>query len=379
MVSRRTFLHDCLVAGSAFSVLRNFTLEAAETTTTVRMNMVAKMEDALAVLSRFGPEYQGGFANHAPMVADALISMGRSEDVMPWVEEYSKNLDEHPESSSPIAEKEWMRALGDFSRHGDWVAFFQRQLEEQSWKEVLSRWVPELAPGMAAAAAHGLLRTAHIARRLGEYETKAGIRELAEGLAYWASRYQTLPASPAQSVSKMKPADAISHIELLPEDKRHGGFITTRLEALKGFAPFAPVIHQIDPSIPPSELLSDLTSTFARLYLMSSRRSLIAFVHAVTGPASIRILVPYLSRDAIVRVLRYGWQLAAAIYCSHASRNHVEIQQQDLVPENLIDQAVSAKDEHAIKFTEACLREYRIKPDPIYLVAAKNACDQLSR
>lgn len=45
--------------------------------------------------------------------------------------------------------------------------------------------------------------------------------------------------------------------------------------------------------------------------------------------------------------------------------------------DDLIDRAIAAQDEHAIKFTEACLREYHLKPHPIYLVAARNACDQL--
>ena len=39
----------------------------------------------------------------------------------------------------------------------------------------------------------------------------------------------------------------------------------------------------------------------------------------------------------------------------------------------LIDRAVATQDEHAIKFTEACLREHAFNPKPLYLQAARDA------
>jgi hypothetical protein len=44
----------------------------------------------------------------------------------------------------------------------------------------------------------------------------------------------------------------------------------------------------------------------------------------------------------------------------------------------LIDHAVASGDEHAIKFTEACLRENAILPDPAYLAAAWSAVGHLA-
>jgi hypothetical protein len=43
----------------------------------------------------------------------------------------------------------------------------------------------------------------------------------------------------------------------------------------------------------------------------------------------------------------------------------------------LIDQAVASKEEHAIKFTEACLREYDLNPKPVYLQAARDRLQRL--
>jgi len=43
----------------------------------------------------------------------------------------------------------------------------------------------------------------------------------------------------------------------------------------------------------------------------------------------------------------------------------------------LIDMAVANGDEHVIKFTEACLREYNLNPSPAYLAAARHSIDIL--
>jgi hypothetical protein len=48
-------------------------------------------------------------------------------------------------------------------------------------------------------------------------------------------------------------------------------------------------------------------------------------------------------------------------------------------PGNLIEQAVVARDEHAIKFTEACLKEHRITGDSAFVVAARDVVVRLRR
>jgi hypothetical protein len=45
--------------------------------------------------------------------------------------------------------------------------------------------------------------------------------------------------------------------------------------------------------------------------------------------------------------------------------------------EDLVGRAVAAGDEHAIKFTEVCLREHAISPAPVFLAAAADACRRL--
>ena len=62
----------------------------------------------------------------------------------------------------------------------------------EPWRDVLARWWPRLLPGVAAAATHGIIRTAHAARSLAAAEDGAspGPRhdELARALGYWAAQ-----------------------------------------------------------------------------------------------------------------------------------------------------------------------------------------------
>jgi hypothetical protein len=47
--------------------------------------------------------------------------------------------------------------------------------------------------------------------------------------------------------------------------------------------------------------------------------------------------------------------------------------------DELIDRAITNADEHAIKFTEACIHEHALNPRPVYLAAAAHALEVLPR
>jgi hypothetical protein len=152
-----------------------------------------------------------------------------------------------------------------------------------------------------------------------------------------------------------------------------GGSITRGLTRLDDFPPFAEAINFVDASGDAEKFISNLTETFATLYVENpSRRFIISFIHAVTAPSAIRLLLPYLTPEAKQSALRYGWQLAAGIYSTFA--DSMIPSKQDFKKQNkdeLIDRAIANGDEHAIKFTEACLREYALNPKAVYLEAAQ--------
>ncbi len=196
-------------------------------------------------------------------------------------------------------------------------------------------------------------------------------RLLGAGLAYWAARYQALPGVPG-AIAPRLPSEAIDRVPVMPQSVRNSGAtsIFQAVAELDAFPPFGAVVDMAAPGDDVSAFLSDLTATMVTRYLQNAENSSIAYVHTVTAPSAVRMLAPHVSAATARLAARYAWQACAAIH----SRNHVEraVTLPDGLPtsDELIERAVSTGDEHAIKFTEACLREHALNPDPAFLVAA---------
>lgn len=336
------------------------------------------------VLERFavtGPEFGLGLSNHGPMAAEALVRLGRADAVVPWADWYVRRLAEHPQARNAIDAADWREALGDIKRAGDWIAFFDREVRERPWREVLETWIARLGPGIMAGATHGVLRTAHAVRTLGDGESAARLHEFAEGLGYWAARYQELPAA-AGPRATMRVAEAITRVPRVEPARRTGGLIFVAVKAIDE-ARFAPVVNYVEIGSDADAFVSDLTRTFVRQYVANAQTASIAFIHCVTAPSALRILARHLSDATREAAMRYAWQACASIYAAYSD---VE---PDAVPAldqpvaydagDLIAQAVAGRDEHAIKFTEACLREHRITGDPAFVVAARDVVVRLRR
>ncbi len=345
----------------------------ATTTTTI--------DEALELLEGTGPEYGGGLANHGPMAAEALFALGRVEAAVPWAENYRRRLQEHPSAGNAIVADEWREALGDGRRVGDWVAFFDRELAASPWRDVLDTWVARLAPALIAAATHGAIRTGHAARSLAAAETPLRLHELAEGLGYWAARYYTLPGAPSGRDQGLAPSQAIERVQpLSPEAQQGAGLITVGLARLREHPAFADTVDLVATGDDASAFISDLTQTFAGVYLANASDFLrtISFIHSVTGPSAVRLIAPHVSPETARAALRYAWQAGAALYAAFGSTPGGA---PDAAPDgdidDLIDRAVATGDEHAIKFTEACLREHALNPKPVYLAAARDAVERL--
>jgi hypothetical protein len=318
------------------------------------------------------------------MVAEALVALGRPDAVAGWVDGYRIRLQDRPGSYQAIAGAEWQNALGDFERAGDWITFFDAELADTPWQEVVRTWAPRLAPGLMAGATHGLIRTAHAVRSLAGGETPQRIHELAQGLAYWAARFQMLPGSPSGKDAGYWPGEAIKHVQRIHGPGfRARGLIFEQVKGLDTEPSFASVIDLVSTDGDLLAFVSALTEAFVGVYL-ANQAHLIAFVHAVTAPSALRILAPYLA-DADARLAaRYAWQACAAVYAWYDTSSSqpepalaAPVDPIDGPIEKLIDRAVATGDVHAIKFVEVCLREYRANPKPVYLVAARDVSDRL--
>ena len=338
------------------------------------------IDAALQIVHRNGPEYGPGASNHAPMAIEAMTAMGRGGGIIPWLEAYRAELDEAPRSVAPIAPEAWREALSDPTRVADWVAFFDREIEQLGWRAAVALWVPRLAPALISRAAHGLIRTAHAVRSLSNAETAPRLHELAQGLGYWASTWQTLPGEPAAFVAPRAPSQAVQGVQRLHDPGFVSqGLIWQTMLRVRDQSDFADTINLAAPSESVSAFLSDLTQTAAHWY-MSDRTAPFVFVHTVTAPSALRFILPYLS-DADARLAaRYAWQACAAMYAWYMLEEPDRTYDTDAESpgrDDLIDRAIHAAGPHAIKFTEACLREYDLNPNPIYLHAAYDAPERI--
>src|SRR4029079_8620908 len=93
-------------------------------------------------------------------------------------------------------------------------------------------------------------------------EDGARLHELAEGLGYWAARYQTLPGVRGQSGS-LRVAEAIAGIPLVEGSRRKYGLFTESVKQIDDER-FAPVIDLVDVGVDPSAFVSDVTRTLVR-------------------------------------------------------------------------------------------------------------------
>ena len=99
----------------------------------------------------------------------------------------------------------------------------------------------------------------------------------------------------------------------------------------------------------------------------------------MTGPAAAGLLVPHVSARTAARLLACAWQVGAAIYAVFGKPpDSPEVGAPLPTREVLIAAAVKSGDEHAIKFTEACLRLDAASPSPAFRSAASRAIELLS-
>ena len=344
------------------------------------LGMMDELDAALDVLRPTGPEYGAGYANHGPMASEALRALGRNDAIVSWVLTYRANLEDLRAPRQRLRDVGPREALGRLDLFPEWLDLVCGQVAEVGWQTVVGRWTPTLADGLSGAAMHGLIRTAHAVRALERQETPDRVEELSRAHAYWAARYQTLPV--AGSGKGLLPSRAVTSV-VSARGQVSGRLINDRLLELATFAPFSPAASLVSPVRVDRHLfLDDLIRTFADIYLanvQAGSRAAIAFIHGVTGPRAVRLLLDYVDERTVDELLVRAWQAAAGIYSVYGEPGALSTYARDDQPdpEDIVEQAIRTGDEHAIKFVEACLDEHRRNPAPLFLAAAADAAARL--
>jgi hypothetical protein len=339
-------------------------------------------DEALERLRGTATEVADGIApNHGPMGAEALIAMGRDDVVVAWATRYRRNLGGMPAATSPITIETWRQSLGAIERIADWVAFFHGQLAEAPWRAVFTQWIGRLLPATPSAGGHGLIRTAHAVRALQHGDTSLRIEEFGVALAYWAAYYRKLPGVPHLAGS-LNHGQALGQIPFfLRGQSRRGAPREVYLRVMSAHADeFSAAVDRAAEPASVEAALSSLTEAGARLYLANASSQPLVLLHTVTVPAALRLLLPEIPAGLHKTALAYVWQNVAAVAAVYGDEKPSQSADWSTRPESvIIDFSIETDDPHALKFTEACIRENRLNPQPVYLAAAEDWAARLHR
>lgn len=326
------------------------------------------LDAALERLHAYGPEYDGGLSNHAPMVVEALDHAGRSGDIDPWLDTYRNRLEPHPAPGVVIEQSARSSALGSAS-YPDWYTTFEHLINEHGWRAVAADWLDSLMPATIAQAGHGLLRTAHAIRSLHTTDTAPRRHELAAGLAYWAAAAHPFGPEPAHTGTRPieQTWTALPQTIDAPD---HRGAITDAVAALADSAPFRTLIDNTAVPANPDDTIATLIRLGASDCVAADPTAITAVAHIVTIAAASRQLLPLLNepRAALLRI----HQATASLHTTYGAPQTDPSTEPAAWPD-LIDTAIESGDEHAIKLAIALADHDHTSPQPIHQAAAAQA------
>jgi len=262
------------------------------------------------------------FIDHSTMGPEALVALGLGHKAMDWISHHPVRRYEAPSTGIPISSA-WQDAVGRKECHGDWLRYFESELNGAAFQRVIATWTERFAHDVGAFLFHGLIRTAHAARSLEQKDTQARRMELAHGLALWAIGVKS-PVSPnfATGGGTTEPAAEIMHC------------------ARAGAATFI-------------------------------RKSTIPNLHLVTGPMAYMMIAHHMNSSV------HGLAAAAfrrtherAIQDFDSGKGQALSAPIPSLDDAQLETLTKNTDAHPIKLTEAALRAYKASGDDLFLKAA---------
>ncbi|MEH1164786.1 questin oxidase family protein [Micromonospora sp. CPCC 205539] len=339
------------------------------------------LDEAYERLHHTGPEYHGWLSNHGPMAVEALARHGHQQRVHRWLDDYLGRLDELPRGLRPI--DDWRAALGDAKRAGDWLAYFDRQLREHAWRDVLNVWWPRLLPGIAAGATHGVIRVGHAVRALEPADgSPQRLTELGQALGYWAARWQPVPGTERLLDLTHVPTgadlpagvDVVTALAGVPRIDDQSGGIRDRFGRLPGVPRWEQALAALRPARTPAEAERGLGSLVHRAgldYLRFGHAEPVMLVHAVTAPTAVLRTLPALDRALWAPSLTAAWAATAAVTSVYAPTHEVAPPTVPAAtPAEVFARAARHGDAHVVKLADAVLDAHRATGDDRLLAAA---------
>jgi hypothetical protein len=305
------------------------------------------------------PQFRRGLSNHLSMALFSMASLGGGSKRLQAVgDAIWPSLEPFPTGGPAVTAANWTALRGNHAALPGLRAFFRAEIARAGVGPALRKVLPELLPGLGAAAFHGIIRTGY-GVRFGDDA------EVADGLAYWAIAY--LPLGPlAPATSRPDPIPLLEKVRAtasLAGAKLKGGLIFDQMEkaaALPGFSDAASALAPRDDS------LAQLSLACGRLYVATAD---FTALHAVTGTHAYRLLEPFIvDRAAGVRHL---WQALVAAYITIGAPK-LDVPTASAPPgwDALTRRATESTDAHDLKLVDVAREQHTFYREPIFQRAA---------
>jgi hypothetical protein len=292
------------------------------------------------------PEYGGGLSNHLPMAWLALARLGAGEGRL---REFGAAYAAAKRLEPARAREPWPAGdawPGRFGQRRAWPLYldlFEQRIGHEGAAAVLQQTLPALLPGVAAAAFHGLIRTA-----AGVQAGHSG--EVAQGLAHWASFHLRLGAMP-EAPDRGTEADPAVLLRRLAAGTSATGLIADRMRIAASDGAVNAVAAQLHVDAATPERLAR-----AAAFAYAETGNFTA-LHLVTGTHAMRVLARFVD-EGEPRLAAWRWFWQAYAHGVVAAR---------LVPacealvvrawEGIVPRALASDDEHVIKLVDAAREE----------------------
>ena len=310
------------------------------------------------------PEFRDQLTNHLPMALHALHCLGASPQRMQdFYAVYSQRFHDRPvPTAAAIANPhtmDWLALRGQEDAYPVLLAYFNDLVMRKGVHGSLQHALPHLMRGVAAAAFHGAIRTAHAVQTGHE-------REVAAALAYWAWRWQALEAPRAPDAELGLDVWSQRLVQESLVWRSNGPLISIRMAHASQSSTYAALAG----ALAPAESLATRIRQFAALavdqYVANPNFTVL---HMVTGLRALRTLSPWIEDSVQVQAL-----LAHNVVAAYMA---AQVKPLDTPPlatphawDAVIAAAIGSDDDHVIKLVHACREEAAVYGEGRYLHAA---------
>ncbi len=219
--------------------------------------------------------------------------------------------------------------------------------------------LPDLLPGVAAAAFHGLIRTAHAVQ-------SGHTGEVAATLAYWAWRWQPLAPAQAPAMRMLLPAWSQALVRDAQAWRTDGPLISIRMDQAAQGAVYQALADALQPFADLQSAIASLAALAAERYAASPNFTVL---HMITGLRALRVLLPWIaSEEGVQPILVHAF--TAAYLAARVAPLFTPPEPRLGRWPDVIAAALASDDDHVIKLVHACREEARVYGEGNYLRVA---------